>query len=68
MTVKAQLVLSDQLDQELEAAAKKKQTNRSDLVRRALTLYLAALEKQEQGLKLGFARKDQPLEVEVLNL
>lgn len=67
-TVRAQLVLSDELDREINNAAEESGNTRSELVRKALTLYLAALEKKKQGLKLGFAKPDQALETEVIGL
>lgn len=67
-TVRAQLVLSDELEREINKAAEESGNTRSELVRKALTLYLAALDKKKQGLKLGFAKPDQKLETEVIGL
>ncbi len=67
-TVRAQLVLSEELDQEINMAAEKSGNTPSELVRKALTLYLVALEKKKQGLRLGFAKPDQTLETEVIGL
>lgn len=67
-TVRAQLVLSDELEREINKAAEESGNTRSELVRKALTLYLAALDKKKQGLKLGFAKPDQTLETEVIGL
>lgn len=67
-TVRAQVVLSEDLDREINKAAEDAGSTRSEVVRKALTLYLAAVEKKKQGLKLGFARPDQTLETEVIGL
>lgn len=67
-TVRAQLVLSNELEREINKAAEESGNTRSELVRKALTLYLAALDKKKQGLKLGFAKPDQTLETEVIGL
>jgi len=67
-TVRAQLILSDELDREINKAAEETGNSRSELVRKALTLYLAALDKKKQGLKLGFAKPEHTLETEVIGL
>jgi len=67
-TVRAQLILSDELAREINKAAEETGNSRSELVRKALTLYLAALDKKKQGLKLGFAKPEQTLETEVIGL
>jgi metal-responsive CopG/Arc/MetJ family transcriptional regulator len=67
-TIRAQIVLSEDLDQEINRAVQDSGSNRSEVVRKALTLYMTALEKKKQGLKLGFARQDQTLETEVIGL
>ena len=67
-TVRAQLILSDELDREINKAAEETGNSRSELVRKALTLYLAALDKKKQGLKLGFAKPEQTLETQVIGL
>ena len=67
-TVRAQVVLSTDLDREINDAAEAAGTTRSEVVRKALTLYLAALEKKKLGFKLGFARPEQTLETEVIGL
>lgn len=66
--VRAQLVLSEDLDREINKAAEDAGSSRSEVVRKALTLYLTALEKKKQGLRLGFAKQGQVLETEVIGL
>jgi len=68
VTVRAQLILYDELDREINKASEETGNSRSELVRKALTLYLAALDKKKQGLKLGFAKPEQTLETEVIGL
>ena len=67
-TVRARVLLSTDLDREINDAAEASGTSRSELVRKALTLYLTVLEKKKLGFKLGFARPEQTLEIEVVGL
>lgn len=67
-TVRTQVLLSTDLDCEINDAAEASGTSCSELVRKALTLYLTALEKKKLGFKLGFARPEQTLEIEVAGL
>ena len=53
MTVRLNLVLSDELGREIDEAAEKTETNKSEILRKALQLYLAALEGKDRGLKIG---------------
>ncbi len=62
------LILTDELNREIAKAADESGNSRSDLLSKALTLYLAALEKKKQGLRIGFARPEQTLETEVIGL
>jgi metal-responsive CopG/Arc/MetJ family transcriptional regulator len=66
--VHALLILSEELNREIAKAAVESGNSRSELLSKALMLYLAALDKKKQGLKLGFARHEQPLETEVIGL
>jgi metal-responsive CopG/Arc/MetJ family transcriptional regulator len=67
-TVRAQLILSEELDRQIDEAVEESGNTRSEIVRKALALYLAALEKKKQGLKIGFAKPGQTLETEVIGL
>lgn len=67
-TVRKQLIMPTEMDERLTELAQKNGTTASEIVRKALTLYLVASEKKEQGLKMGFARPDQVLETEVIGL
>lgn len=66
--VRKQLIIPAEIDQRLTAIAVDTGTTVSEVVRKAITLYIIAIEKQQQGLKLGFARPDQMLEVEIIGL
>lgn len=66
--VRKQLIIPAEIDQRLTAIAVDTGTTASEVVRKAITLYIIAIEKQQQGLKLGFARPDQTLEVEIIGL
>jgi predicted transcriptional regulator len=62
------LIIPAEIDQRLAAIAVDTGTTVSEVVRKAITLYIIATEKKQQGLKLGFARPDQTLETEVIGL
>ncbi len=66
--VRKQLIIPAEIDQRLAAIAVDTGTTVSEVVRKAITLYIIATEKKQQGLKLGFARPDQTLETEVIGL
>lgn len=67
-TVKKQIVLSEDLDRDISEAATEQGTNQAEIFRKALMLYFVAREKKKTGLKLGFVKADQPLEIEVVGL
>ncbi len=66
--VRKQLIIPAEVDQRLTAIALDTGTTVSEVVRKAITLYIIAIDKQQQGLKLGFARPDQMLETEIIGL
>lgn len=66
--VRKQLIMPADMDRQLTELAQKNGTTASEILRKALTLYLVASEKKEQGYKMGFVRSDQPLDVEVIGL
>lgn len=67
-TVRKQLLMPAEMDYQLTELARKEGTTASEILRRALTLYLLAHEKKAEGLKMGFARQDQTLEVEIIGI
>lgn len=66
--VRKQLIIPAEMDRRLGAIADESGTTASEIVRKAITLYIAASEKKQQGLRLGFARPEQMLETEVIGL
>ena len=62
--VHKQLVIPAEIDRQLTSIAEESGTTASEIVRKAITLYIAATGKK----RLGFARCDQVLEVEVIGL
>lgn len=53
MSVRFYIVLSDDLNHDINLAVAAMESNTSELWRKALQLYLAALEGKGRGLKLG---------------
>lgn len=53
MSVRLNLVLSDDLNSEIERIVSDSESNKSEIIRKALQLFLAAQEGKKQGLKLG---------------
>lgn len=69
MSVRFNLVLSDDLNQAIDAVAAESETNKSEILRKALQLYLAAREGKQRGLMLGqFDPKTQKLQREIIGL
>ncbi|KAF3996916.1 ribbon-helix-helix domain-containing protein [Glaciimonas immobilis] len=53
MSARFNVVLSDDLNKDIDKAVEANETNKSELLRKALQLYLAVLDGKERGLKLG---------------
>lgn len=69
MSVRLNVVLSDELNREIDEAAAESETNKSDVLRKALQLYLAAREGKQRGLKLGLVEPgSNKLETEIVGL
>lgn len=68
MSVRFNLVLSDDLNKEIDEVAAEAETNKSDILRKALQLYLAARDGQKRGLKLGLAESGTTLTTEIVGL
>lgn len=68
MSVRLNLLLSDELNTQIEAVVKERGTTKAALLRKAIALYIAASDGQERGLRFGLARFDQALETEVVGL
>ncbi|MDT4288213.1 CopG family transcriptional regulator [Methylomonas sp. MO1] len=69
MSVRFNVVLSDDLNRELHKAAEEGETNKSEILRKAITLYLAAKDGRRRGLKIGLVEPEtQKLETEIIGL
>ncbi|HEX5538044.1 MAG TPA: ribbon-helix-helix protein, CopG family [Sphingobium sp.] len=69
MSVRFNVVLSDDLNREIDKAAEESETNKSEILRKALQLYLAAREGKREGLKLGLVEpKSRTLQTEIVGL
>ncbi|MFN9629514.1 MAG: ribbon-helix-helix protein, CopG family [Cyanobacteriota bacterium] len=58
-TTRLEVRLSDQVNQRLEALAAAEGLNKTDVFRRALSLYMLAKKQEEAGARLQFAHGDQ---------
>ena len=69
MGTRFNLVLSDDLVRDMDKAARASFSNKSEVLRKALQLYLAAIDAQSRGLKIGFFEPDaEKLQTEVVGL
>jgi metal-responsive CopG/Arc/MetJ family transcriptional regulator len=69
MSVRFNVVLSDDLNREIDVAVQKSESSKSDILRKALQLYLAAREGKDRGLKLGLVEpKTDKLHTEIVGL
>lgn len=69
MSVRFNVVLSDDLNQAIDRVAEKTETNKSEILRKALQLFLAAREGKERGLKLGLVEPTtERLQTEIVGL
>jgi predicted transcriptional regulator len=69
MSARFNLVLSDDLNQAIDAVVEESETTKSEILRKALQLYLAAREGTRRGLKLGLIdRTTQQVQTEIIGL
>ena len=69
MGVRFNVVLSDDLNREIDKAAEESETNKSEILRKALQLYLAARDGKRRGLKLGLVEpRTEKLQTEIVGL
>lgn len=69
MSVRFNVVLSDDLNRAIDKAADETETNKSEILRKALQLYLAARDGKLRGLKLGLVEpKSEKLQTEIVGL
>lgn len=69
MSVRFNVVLSDELNREIDKAAEETESNKSEILRKALQLYLAARDGKRRGLKLGLVEpKTDKMQTEIVGL
>lgn len=69
MSVRFNVVLSDDLNREIDRVAEEAETNKSEILRKALQLFLAAREGKQRGLKLGLVEpKSEKMQTEIIGL
>lgn len=69
MGVRLNLVLSDDLNEAIDEAADATESNKSEIIRKALQLYFAAREGKKEGLKIGLVEpKTRQMQTEFIGL
>ncbi|MDP3341818.1 hypothetical protein [Frigidibacter sp.] len=69
MSVRMNLVLSDDLNTAIEQVVTESESNKSEVIRKALQLFIAAQEGKKRGLKLGLVEpKTRQMETEFVGL
>lgn len=69
MSTRFNLVISDDLVRDMDKAAHASLSSKSEVLRKALQLYLAAYEAKSRGLKIGFFEPGaEKLQTEVVGL
>ncbi|MDP1651233.1 MAG: ribbon-helix-helix protein, CopG family [Rhodocyclaceae bacterium] len=69
MSVRFQMVLSDDLNREIDQAVAESGSSKSEILRKALQLYLAARDGSRRGLKLGLVEPvTEKLQTEIVGL
>lgn len=68
MSIRLNVVLSDDLNREIDRVARTADTDKSEIMRKALQLFIAAHDGKQRGLKLGLVEKSQKLETEFVGL
>ena len=69
MSVRFNIILSDDLNREIDRAALETESSRSEIFRKALQLFFAAREGKRRGLKLGLVEPtNEKLQTEIIGL
>ena len=69
MSVRFNVVLSDDLNRAIGQAVEESESSKSEVLRKALQLYLAARDGARRGLKLGLVEpKTEKLQTEIVGL
>ena len=66
--VRKQLIIPAEMDQSLTQIAMESGTTASEIVRKALALYMVAVDKKRQGMNFGFVKQADHLDTEVIGL
>jgi predicted transcriptional regulator len=69
MSARFNVVLSDDLNREIDKVAEETESNKSEILRKALQLFLAARDGKRRGLKLGLVEPiSEKLQTEIIGL
>ncbi len=68
MSVRLNVVLSDDLNRDIDRAASETHTTKSEILRKALQLYIAARDGESRGLRLGLASDPSKLDTMIVGL
>ena len=69
MSIRLNVILSDDLNREIDKAVAETESSKSEILRKALQLYLAGYEGKRRGMKLGLVNPDtQKIETEFVGL
>ena len=69
MSVRFNVVLSDDLNRAIDRVVEESESSKSEVLRKALQLYLAARDGARRGLKLGLVEpKTEKLQIEIVGL
>jgi metal-responsive CopG/Arc/MetJ family transcriptional regulator len=69
MSARFNLVLSDDLNRAIDSAVEDSETTKSEVIRKALQLYLAARDGNRRGLKVGlFDPRSDKMQTEFVGL
>ena len=69
MSARFNVVLSDDLNQAIDLAVRESESTKSEILRKALQLYLAARDGSQRGLKLGLIDpKTEKMQTEIIGL
>lgn len=68
MSTRMNIVMSDELSKAIDQAATEGETTKSEVLRKAIQLYIASVDAKKRGLKIGIAKPEQQLETEFIGL
>lgn len=68
MAARFNMVLSDDLNQAIDKVSQETESSKSEILRKALQLYLAAYNGKKEGKKVGLASQKDKLETEFIGI